>query len=189
MSELAEIMDDFDGMDAPEGIDVLAERAYHEVEGRAHFTLTEPEHFDWAARKKSRATAEVKRLSEWRAQEMYKLGLAFDKRIMAAQRDEDFFDAMIRTGVESLPADPKGRRAIKTPHLTASVTHTQKWEWPESDVLVAWAYHTGPGMTLVRTKSEPDKAAMKKYIKESGDVPDGLVISEVESVRMEVLDA
>ena len=73
---------------------------------------------------------------------------------------------------------------VKTPHLTACTTTREEWRWPEDEALVAWA--DGTDADLVRVKRSPDKAAIKSYVKESGDCPDGLEIVPVESVRMDV---
>lgn len=193
MTELAEILADYDDADAPDGLDVATElaaieRAMDNPEAdtpeREPFRLTEPEHYDWAGRKLARAQAEVERLEAWKADELYKLTRAFDVKIAVHQRDAAFFDAMIRASVLGMEPDAKGKRKVSAPHLSASVTHREHWEWPEDDALVAWAREQDP-ITLVRVKTTPDKTAIKSYVKNTGATPDGLTITTVESVRIE----
>jgi hypothetical protein len=192
---LQEILDEYDDAEAPAGLDLAAEREAFEAdpqEPEAHrepFALTEPAHFDWAARKLAKARAEEKRLAEWKAEELWKLGAAFDRRINAAKRDAEFFHGMIAFAVENLPPDAKGKQSVKTPHLTASVTHRKHFEWPADDALVAWARRTfSAGWSeFVRVHQAPDKVAIKAYVEKTGDAPDGLVVEAVASVRIEVL--
>jgi hypothetical protein len=198
---LAELLDELLDADAPVGIsEELA--AYHtdiEVAAdagadvaaisamRERFALTEPEHFEWAARKLARIRAQKARIEDEGAEQVYKLQALIAQRVKPLERDEDFFDGLIRAAVEALPADAKGKQAIKTLHLTASVTHREHFEWPEDDALVAWAHTTDSKYDLTRVKETPDKVAIKSYVKATGEAPDGLVIESVASVRLEVL--
>lgn len=196
---LQDILDEYDDADAPDGFAAEVERfaadiAVAEDAGidvtaatalREPFALTTPEAFDWAARKLAKAQHEVARLEEWKQSEAWKLAQAFDRRIKIAQHDVDHLDGMIRFAVEALEPDAKGKQSIKTPHLTATVVRREHFEWPADDELVAWAesYTAEPG--LLHTKVTPDKTAIKKYVKATGDAPDGLEVTTVASVRIE----
>lgn len=196
---LREIMDEYDDADAPEGFSAELVRFAGDIETadevgadasamtamRERFALTEPEHFDWAARKLARAQAEKKRYEAWLADERYKLEQAFGRRIASAERDIEFFDGMIRFAVENLEPDAKGKRAIKTPHLTACVTVTKHYEWPADEALIEWARAQGHA-EFVRVKESPDKVAIKAHVKETGETPDGLEVTDLASVRMDV---
>lgn len=187
--ELRDILDDYDDSDAPEGLDIAAERGALDTERAGEwerFTLTAPEHFDWAARKRARAKANTAHLEEWKSMEMHKMAHAFDKRITASQGEEQFFNDMIRFGVLSLDPDAKGKRSVKTPHMTAFTITRTEFDWPTDDALVSWAATVdgGDGGELVRVKYAPDKTAIKAYVKETGDIPPGLEVREVESVTI-----
>lgn len=191
MTELREILDEIDDADAPAGLDLARELEIatadpQEPEAhREHFMLTEPRHFDWAGRKLAAARAEVERLEHWKAEDLAKRADKFDRHIASAKREAQGFEAWISGCVFALPA-VKGRRHIKTPHLSASVIQDHQWIWPETSALLEWAKTVASGVELTRLSEIPDKAAIKTYVKETGERPPGLEISERERVRLVV---
>ena len=189
MNERDEIMRDFEDSLAPEGVDVAREMlewqhgSDAQDETREPFVPTTPEQYDWALLKRSRAKAEAEAYTEQKREEMAKLAAAFDRRIAQAESERAFFEDMLARALELVEPDSKGKRRIKSAHGTVYTTHREVWQWPERDTdvygeLVAFAREHEAVTESV------DKAAVKKYVKTTGEVPPGVSIESVESVTI-----
>lgn len=169
MSELESIMDEFDDLTAPD-IDIEAERVrYAEDDARDLWAPSTVEEFDWAARKLARIEAKRADMAEMKCDELAKLALLFDRRIRVMDADAEFFRAVIQEGVRALEPDGKGKRTIRTPHMTAYERTTTNIVLPADGSDLAWAKSAHPEFV----RASLDVAAVKKYIKETGDAPEG----------------
>ena len=139
------------------------------------FTPTTEAEFEWALRKRARSSAKLREMYAAKEFELERLARAFDKRIEAEQRTADFFTAMIERGVEALEPDAKGKRGVKTVAGTVYTRTTEHFEWPDGDVLVAFAKASIPEAVIVSERA--DKALIKAHIKETGEAPEGLSVT------------
>lgn len=82
--------------------------------------------------------------------------------------------------------DATGQTKIPTPEGTAYFKTITRKEWPEDEVLVAFA-HRNEIPNAVRTKYSPDKKVISGYIERTGNVPEGY--SEREERTLQIKQA
>jgi phage host-nuclease inhibitor protein Gam len=75
-----------------------------------------------------------------------------------------------------LEEDPKGNKTVKLPHGTLKARKQQdKWEY-DDETIIEWA-KANKSLSLIRIKEEPDKQAIKEYVKMTGEVIPGVTIT------------
>jgi hypothetical protein len=149
-------------------------------EPRERFVPTTDAAFEWALLKRARALAKVNEIEERKAVEVGLLAREFDKLAASEKADADFFEDMIRRGMEAKEPDDKGKRTVKTVAGTVYVRTSEHIEWTPDVELVAWCKANAPEAVIVFEK--PDKKALKERIHTTGELPDGVTVEERETV-------
>ena len=111
------------------------------------------------------AQAEITRITEWRDAENQKL-----------QRGADFFTCLLQGYfLSSREADP-AIKTIKLPHGALKMRAQQPEYTYDDGQLLAWAKESLP--TAIVVKESVAKQQVKDHIKETGELPDGVTITD-----------
>ena len=160
------------------------------VDGCENDTLipSQPERFEiktkdqaaWALRKMSKikadlaenaavAQAEIDRIMKWRVSEDDKL-----------QQEMSFFEYLLMGYFQECRKADDKLKTIKLPHGSLKMRAQQpEYAYPPEEDMVVWAEANGDDdLQLVITKKTVDKTKLKAYIKETGDIPNGLTITD-----------
>jgi phage host-nuclease inhibitor protein Gam len=112
------------------------------------------------------AQREIERIQAW-----------LEARKKPRQQSREFFEEHLRQFHQRLlQDDPKGNKTVKLPHGTLKARKLpDKWEY-DDETIIEWA-KANARIELIRVKAEPDKQAIKQYVKETGEVPPGVTVT------------
>jgi len=90
------------------------------------------------------------------------------------QKTVDFLTARLH-----LFAMTSGKRTVNLPNGSLKLIKRQeKFEYIDTDKVIEWIKVNDRSGDLIRVKEEINKAEVKKYVKETGEIPDGLEITD-----------
>lgn len=138
---------------------------------RDGFTITDDDSAAWAVRKLRAARIELRRIN--RAAEEERARLAHWEASASRPHEDSitYFESMLHQYQEQQAAE--GRKTIKLPHGTLSARKRPPAYEFDAETYIAWAVDNAPD-----TLREPtiDRAAVKQLVKETGEIPPGVVV-------------
>lgn len=131
----------------------------------------------WASRKAAAARRDIARLEAFRAAEKARVDRVVDTEAARCTRDAEFFEEHLADYLAREIAAGRKTKSLELPGGTIKLTARQPRLDVDSDAFLSWAKDARPD--LVRTKLEPDKAALKKAAQLADD---GVVVIDGEIV-------
>lgn len=79
-----------------------------------------------------------------------------------------------------------GEKSCATPYGTAFIRKSTTTIWPDDSTILAWVKEQGPKVAedLLKKKEQPDKTAIKEYMKTSGKIVPGYETKEAEALSI-----
>jgi hypothetical protein len=178
--DLEEIRNEVEAELEPEGVYRLEE---NDESGREPWTPGDERAVDWALMKRARALERVNALEQEAAEQIRILEAAFGRRIQEAERDLEFFTDAVKRAVWTLAEeDKKGGRKLARPLATIYTRRTEAIEVDDPEAVIEWAREEGHYEDLVRIKESVDRANLKSWIHETGEIPPKCRVEEQVSV-------
>jgi hypothetical protein len=138
---------------------------------------------DWLLMRRERLIADLDKVKDAGATQVYELTAIVNRRVTAAQSKLDHIDAQIKDSLDRIAEpDSKGHKKLSLIHGTVFAKTTTHFEWPEDDALVAWAKDHTP--EAIKVKESVNKAYIKTHLKETGEAPDGLIVEKRTTVQI-----
>ena len=137
------------------------------------FVIDSPGKADWAVRqiKEERARRDI--YTQAAREDIDRLTRLIDEASEACGRKTSYLLARLDQYLDTVPAeDAKTQVSLKLPSGKLVRKKPVVAYERDSDALLAWCKEKNP--EFVRTKEEPDWAAVKLYVQATGDIPDGV---------------
>lgn len=146
-------------------------------EQRERFKIDGPGTASWALRKLGQARRQIVDNQDLYAAEVARLDEWVEDACKAPERDVAFFEGLLRDWhEEQLAADPK-RKTVSLPGGQLVAAKNPDSMVIDNETFMPWALEDKP--EWVRTKHEPDKAAIKKACgvdAETGEIAPGVTV-------------
>jgi phage host-nuclease inhibitor protein Gam len=141
------------------------------------FVVDSLEKAEWCLRKLAKLAQEDAEDEAMAQREIQRIQAWLEARKKPRQQSREFFEEHLRRFHEKLlQDDPKRNKTVKLPHGTLKARKLpDKWEYDEQAIL-EWA-KANARIEFIRVKAEPDKQAIKQYVKETGEVPPGVTVT------------
>ncbi|MGX5377603.1 host-nuclease inhibitor Gam family protein [Ligilactobacillus sp. LYQ135] len=151
------------------------------------FVVDDPSKADWALRKlsdvrkqineiKQRAEVEKKRILDWETTELQKLG-----------ESEEYFESLLNEFMNAnLVDDPKFK--FSSPYGKISVSHRKKWTHDDKQLIKKFEgtdfVTNTPKLRWGDLKKQMKVVNGKAVLKETGELVDGIVVDETETINI-----
>jgi phage host-nuclease inhibitor protein Gam len=148
-----------------------------EQERSEGFVVDSLEKAEWCLRKLAKLAQEDAEDEAMAQREIERIQAWLEARKKPRQQSREFFEEHLRRFHQRLlEEDPKGNKTVKLPHGTLKARKLpDKWEYDEQ-AIVEWA-KVNARIELIRIKEEPDKQAIKEYVKMTGEVIPGVTVT------------
>lgn len=135
-------------------------------ETRESFVIDNDEKADWAVRKIKEHTADMERWESFYKEQTEKIK-------ESAKQSIDFLSMELYKYFSLVPhRETKTQEKYKLPSGDLVLVKEKEDFERDNESLLQWCKNNKP--ELIRIKEEPDWSAIKTYIKETGDLPDGV---------------
>lgn len=129
----------------------------------------------WRAEKdaiRAQAKAEIERIQRWAQAETERI----DRRISWHERG--LFELLKSTG----------KKSMKYAYGTLKwIVGRERVEVEDKDAFLNWARSCESRKHLIRVKEEPDKVAIGKFVKDTGEIPDGVdLVTGDDNIKIEI---
>lgn len=157
-------------------MNALADQVFGAPEGaedRERFRIQDDQALTWAMKKLRELTQEYERKKAERDELIERVNKAFEANTRETVSSIQYFQSLISEyHRQELERNPK-RKTITTPYGKSKSRTSLKFQIEDEEKVLGWAKESGVGL-----KYGIDKTAIKKHIKETGELIDGMKVYE-----------